>query len=182
MLNKTLANGRSSGSISDSTTDETRCPLHSVSGEIKWIFKSEKGLSVAIMIWTLGILLIFISVFLFIRVGSVEPVLQQGLVLTISVLFFALGLAAILSWFTTFYVVSEHQLIISVLFCKKRIPFDQIKSITKTNTLLAGPALSVRHRLIIVHKTGTFTVISPVRQDEFIAAIRKRHPDMDLYT
>ncbi|RYM00480.1 hypothetical protein EWH99_12290 [Sporolactobacillus sp. THM7-7] len=141
-------------------------------------FQSEKSLSVAITLWGAGLLLIGLSVVIYAqsRISPPESAGEHIVALVTGVLCTLFGLTVILSWFTTRYVLEDNQLIVYAFLWRKRVSFDQIESITQTNTLLSGPALSIKHRLIILHKKGTYTVISPVNQEKFTGLIQEKAP------
>ena len=86
----------------------------------------------------------------------------------------------------TYYVIDSDQLVIYQFFKPTALPIDKIKSIKPTKSLLSAPATSLTHRLAItfkdrkVLKSSMPLVISPVRQDEFIAQLLKINPLIEV--
>lgn len=88
------------------------------------------------------------------------------------------GLMAITIWCTLSYELSEDCLIIHRTPLRdKRIHYYEIKALTKTDTLLAGPALSLRNRIIIGQNDGSCLVIAPLDLERFIASNEGEVPD-----
>ena len=72
--------------------------------------------------------------------------------------------------FATRYVVSDNALTIHTGFGKKTIPFEAIKSVTPSRSLLASPAMSL-DRLEIRYGQNQSILISPKDKAGFLAAI-----------
>ncbi|MDE7350069.1 MAG: PH domain-containing protein [Muribaculaceae bacterium] len=64
------------------------------------------------------------------------------------------------------------------------LPIDKISEIRPTKTILAASATSLTHRIAIkfsdrkILKSSAPLVISPVRQDEFIAHLKAINPNI----
>lgn len=84
----------------------------------------------------------------------------------------AVPTALLTSWlfWATRYVVSDNALTIHSGFGKKTIPFEAIKSVTPSRSLLASPAMSL-DRLEIRYGQNQSILISPKDKAGFLAAI-----------
>ncbi len=82
----------------------------------------------------------------------------------------------------TYYMISRDKLVIYQFFKPTALPIDKITEIKSTKTILAAPATSLTHRIAIkfsdrkVLKSTAPLIISPVRQDEFIAQLTAINP------
>ena len=82
----------------------------------------------------------------------------------------------------TYYRIDGDKLVIYQFFTPTALPIDKISEIHRTKTILSAPATSLTHRIAIkfsdrkVLKSSAPLVISPVRQDEFIAQLRSINP------
>ncbi|TGA96352.1 hypothetical protein E4665_15930 [Sporolactobacillus shoreae] len=147
-------------------------------------FKAKRGIAAAIAIWAIGSILIVISITLGVAniLHFYENIWLIFMLWIISILCLLIGITMFMVWQTLYYEVSEDSIIIHQSPLRnKRIRFHQIESITKANTVLAGPALSLKNRLIILHNGGTCTVISPENFDEFVALIKKSSPTIQFH-
>lgn len=86
-------------------------------------------------------------------------------------------------YFFTYYEINEDTLIIkSGYFYKNRIQIAHIKAISPTHNPLSSAALSI-HRIAIYYNNGkkiTNEFISPKDKDEFISALLKINPDINI--
>lgn len=86
----------------------------------------------------------------------------------------------------TYYSIDGDKLVIYQFFKPTALPIDKISEIRPTKTILAGPATSLTHRIAIkfsdrkVLKSSAPLVISPVREDEFIAQLTALNPNIKL--
>ena len=85
--------------------------------------------------------------------------------------------SAFIGWLylATKYKVSDTKVIIDGGLFKVTIPFSSIESIIKTKSVVASPAFSLDRLEITYEKTKTI-LISPKRQDEFLADIGWTRP------
>ena len=74
---------------------------------------------------------------------------------------------------TTYYVVSDVELLVRCGPVRIRIPMDQISNIQRTRNPLSSPALSL-DRLAISYGKGRICMISPRDQSGFLDALRER--------
>ncbi len=95
------------------------------------------------------------------------------------------SLAFVLAAFLgTYYRIDGNNLVVYVFFRPTAFPIDKIKSVKPTRSILSSPATSIVHRLAItftdrkVLKSADPLIISPVRQQEFIARLRSINPDI----
>ncbi|QTN38353.1 PH domain-containing protein [Cryomorphaceae bacterium] len=84
-------------------------------------------------------------------------------------------------YLTTFYAITAEQDLVvrGGPFISRRIPIANINRLQKTRTILAGPALSM-DRLYVQFDQGDAVVISPVRKSEFIDALLKINPNIEI--
>lgn len=146
-------------------------------------FKAKRGLSGAITVWTIASVCILMSVTLFsVSLGHyTESSVATSVLWMVALFCFILGASLIMFWFMLNYELTEEALIIHQRPLRdKKLPFSHIESITKTNTVLAGPALSMKNRLIIVDRSGSSTVVAPQDVKGFILGIKKRDPHIRL--
>lgn len=84
----------------------------------------------------------------------------------------------------TYYRIDGDKLVVYQFFKPTALPIDKISEIRPTKTILAAPATSLTHRIAIkfsdrkVLKSSAPLVISPVRQDEFIAELMALNPNI----
>lgn len=97
--------------------------------------------------------------------GNWVAAIVVGLALTITVWLYA----------TTAYDVESTALVVRAGPLRERIPIASIRSIERSRTLIASPALSLR-RLEIAYGTYDIAVVSPADQAGFIAALVERNP------
>jgi hypothetical protein len=62
---------------------------------------------------------------------------------------------------------------------RARLPIASIRRISRSSTLLAGPALSLR-RLEVDHGKYDTAIVSPHDQAGFIAALVERNPTIEI--
>ena len=79
------------------------------------------------------------------------------------------------------YIILENKLYIKVWFItNKSINITDIVSVKRSYNLLSSPAASLK-RLKIRFANGWFRLISPVREYEFIEALKEINPDIEVY-
>ncbi|MDE6553237.1 MAG: PH domain-containing protein [Muribaculaceae bacterium] len=84
----------------------------------------------------------------------------------------------------TYYRIDGDKLVIYQFFSLTILPIDKISEIRPTKTILAAPATSLTHRIAIkfsdrkVLKSSAPLVISPVREEEFIAQLTALNPNI----
>lgn len=135
---------------------------------------SKKDLWLSILLWlaSIGPAIGLIAAYL---TGDLNVI---ALIICVSVLGIV-SLFLIWIWFTTYYIISDVELIIAYGPFKKKIPFDSIISIKKSHNPLAGPALSL-HRIEIMYNTYNMTYISPVDRESFIEKLAQKCPQVNL--
>ena len=90
-----------------------------------------------------------------------------------------------ITFISIYYRISGNKLVVYQFFIPTAYPIDKIKSIKPTKSILSAPATSLTHRIAIsftdrkVLKSSMPLVISPVRQEEFIAQLRRINPDIE---
>ena len=86
----------------------------------------------------------------------------------------------------TYYRIDGDKLIIYQFFSPTALPIGKISEIKPTKTILAAPATSLTHRIAIkftdrsVLKSSAPLIISPVRENEFIAQLKSINPDIKV--
>ena len=89
----------------------------------------------------------------------------------------------ILPLFVSYYELDEEALVISLYFFKKRIKYDNIKSIRLCENWLSSSAMS-RYRIeIIEHNKGKImgtTYISPLLREEFFSDLKRHCMNLEL--
>lgn len=84
----------------------------------------------------------------------------------------------------TYYCITDDSLVVYVFFKPTVLPIDKIESVLPTRSLLSAPATSLAHRLAIkfsdrkVLKSSMPLIISPVRQQAFIAQLVSINPNI----
>jgi hypothetical protein len=83
--------------------------------------------------------------------------------------------AVFLLWIlgTTYYIVSEAEVLIRCGPFKIRIPIDQITKIERTRNPLSSPALSL-DRIAISYGSSGYCMVSPKDSDGFLSELRVR--------
>lgn len=121
---------------------------------------------------------------LFVVLVCIWPVLLDGdwvgpVIVAAGMLALFIGL-----FYGTYYRIDGNKLVVYQFFSPTELPIDKISEIKPTKTILAAPATSLTHRIAIkfsdrkVLKSSAPLVISPVRQDEFIARLTSINPEI----
>jgi uncharacterized membrane protein YdbT with pleckstrin-like domain len=97
---------------------------------------------------------------------------------TLATLVLSIG---IVGWIfaTTSYRFAESELVVQSGPLRVRVPFAQVRRVTRTRSVLSAPALSLR-RLEITYGSHSAVVISPEDEARFLATLRERSPDAEL--
>ena len=126
--------------------------------------------------WTLPLIWIFVF-FVYATVG-VFAYFHEGSFSELGLLFavwIALGLFLYAILITTYYTITETQLVCHFLGFKKRIDLDQIRKIEPQRGLYAGLKLSTAWKGIVVHYGKWDEIlISPADETAFIQEIKQR--------
>jgi len=61
---------------------------------------------------------------------------------------------------------------------KRNINIDDIKAITKTNSLLSSPAASLTDRILLEYGISDSIIISPKKKKEFANELHKINPNI----
>ncbi len=88
---------------------------------------------------------------------------------------------ALVAWLLmdTSYTVTETELLVRGGPVRIRIPLASIRRVQRSNTLMSGPALSLR-RLEIDYGTAGVAIISPAEEVQFLALIGAVVPGVEL--
>ncbi len=84
-----------------------------------------------------------------------------------------------------YYRIDGENLVVYSFFIPSVYPINNIKSIKPTKSILSAPATSLTHRIAItfsdrkVLKSSMQLIISPARQDEFIAQLCAINPGIE---
>ncbi|MGV3458858.1 MAG: PH domain-containing protein [Flavobacterium sp.] len=100
-----------------------------------------------------------------------------GLVLTFA------GITAFIGslFLTITYIITEDTLIVgSGIFGKQKIAIADITSVCKSYNPLSAPALSINRLEIKYGQNYDYTLISPVRREEFVAELLKINPNIKV--
>ncbi|HLQ98363.1 MAG TPA: PH domain-containing protein [Candidatus Dormibacteraeota bacterium] len=119
-------------------------------------FKSKKDTWLALLIWGVSILM------------------GWQMIVDKSVMIFIVGVLTILSllwlWFGTSYKIEEELLKIKSGPFRSTVNIGDIRRLSVTKTLLAGPALSI-DRIEILYKKYDIAIVSPKDKTEFVQAL-----------
>lgn len=97
----------------------------------------------------------------------------NGLYVTLGTVFFVVFLIK-----STNYTIKADLLIVkSMVIVNEKIKIANIKKITKTNTILSSPALSLK-RIRITYNQFDEVVISPKNLDHFLSDLRSINPNI----
>lgn len=96
------------------------------------------------------------------------------------ILILILSIMFIVYLFTaTKYVIKDKVLIVEAgVLLNRKIPIQDIKSVTKTNNPLSSPALSLKRLEIKYGNNFDYILISPLRRDEFVKELLSINPDI----
>ncbi len=88
---------------------------------------------------------------------------------------------ALMLWFflDTSYAITDTELVVRSGPVRATIPISAIRTVRRSSTLLAGPALSL-HRLEIEHGTYDSAIVSPARIEQFVAGLVARNPGIQV--
>jgi Bacterial PH domain len=91
----------------------------------------------------------------------------------------ALAAAVLVSWvvLSTYYEFEAKDLVVHAGPLSWRVPLNQISSVSESNSLRSGPALSL-DRLAITYRGGRVMLISPEDKAGFLAALHRRAPQL----
>lgn len=85
-----------------------------------------------------------------------------------------------------YYRIDGNNLVVYQFFVPNVFPIDKIESVKPVRSMLSAPAASIIHRIAIkfsdrkVLKSSMPLIISPVRQEEFIARLLSVNPDIKI--
>lgn len=95
-----------------------------------------------------------------------------------------IGIIALL--LSVHYAIDGNELVVYTCGFAKRYPIDKMAYVKHTKSMLSEPAVSLTNRLAIgftdrnVLKSAMPIMISPVRQDEFIAQLKAINPNISV--
>ncbi len=126
-------------------------------------FPSKKDLWLALLIWAAMLI-------------CVLPPLLAGEFVALLIM---LPIAGFIYWFwsTTGYLVADGYLVIKYGPIRKKVLIKEISKITKTRNPISAPALSL-DRLEITYGKYGLAIISPEKQEEFIALLLQENPNI----
>ncbi|SFD22132.1 PH domain-containing protein [Algibacter pectinivorans] len=82
-------------------------------------------------------------------------------------------------FYSTRYTIENDTLKIECGFIyKKEIKVNEIKSITKTNSILSSPAASLTDRILVKFGANDSIIISPKNKKEFLIELIKLNPNI----
>jgi hypothetical protein len=100
------------------------------------------------------------------RGGSVDAI--------VAIIFLLTNVFLVLpSWFNTYYVLGEKELLVKCGFLGKKIAYGSIKSVRETRNPLSSFALSI-DRIEIKYGIVDMILISPENKQEFIQRLEQR--------
>lgn len=91
-----------------------------------------------------------------------------GCLLTSSII-----LVSLVFWFNTYYVLTHDNLFIKYGFITKKVPLNTIRSINRSNTMVAGPAFATNKIEITYNNGSDHIFISPKDESVFIDQLVK---------
>ncbi|MDO3681780.1 PH domain-containing protein [Paenibacillus ehimensis] len=134
-------------------------------------FEPQRDTAFAFMFGIIVLLLLAVIVAIWFAPATLGEKIPLILVVMVFETFF------LLVWYNTYYVITDTHLIIVLGIFKSKIPLDSITSVTRTKTLLAGPAFST-NRLSIQYNNGmSFAHVAPKDREAFVSALRRHFSD-----
>lgn len=135
-------------------------------------FKAKKDSFYIAIFWMILLILLatFMYALLFDETLSSKIV---GCILTLSII-----IVSVTFWFNTYYVIVDDKLLIKYGLINKDIPVHSIKSISRTNTMVAGPAFST-HK-IVIHYNYDQIFIAPENEKLFVDQLIKANNTIQL--
>lgn len=103
---------------------------------------------------------------------------------TALIIFVATNLFVVLTLLGIYYKIAGNELWVYGFFRPSKFPIDKISEVKSTKSVLSAPATSLTHRLAIkfsdrkVLKSAMPLIISPERQQEFIAQLLSINPNI----
>lgn len=128
-------------------------------------FKSKKDIWLAVSIWGVIILMIFMMITEQNIVMYIVGILNNALLLWL--------------WFGTSYKIDDENLIVKNGPFKSTIDIKSIKKLRATKTLLAGPALSI-DRIEIQYKRYDSVIVSPKEKNKFIESLLSKNKSIKV--
>lgn len=137
-------------------------------------FPSKKDWWLTIIVW---------GAMLFAFVSGVSAIIQNpaniGENIMTGLMTILLPAGIIWLWLSTYYVLTDKELIVRYGPFKKIVPLHSVKSVKKTMNPLSSPALSLK-RLEIQYGQYSIVLISPKDRDEFMDILAKRCPQAKI--
>ena len=112
-------------------------------------------------------------------IGS-AMVVSDWLLLFINIPALVLMLIMFHAYFGCYYRLSEDQFVAYFGLFKTRIPYDQIKKISISDSLLAAHALTFTRLAIVADKEYLFSLIHPDDQEAFIKFMKEKCPNAEI--
>lgn len=134
--------------------------------------------------WFNAIMLLISALSIYLMVSAALTKSQEQLLSAIIMLAIVVLLILPIYFFTYYEIRDEALIIKSGYFYKKKIMIKDIVGIAPTNNPLSSAALSI-NRIAIVYNNGkriTNEFISPQYKDEFISALKKINPEINVKT
>ena len=133
-------------------------------------YKTKTHLWIRILLWAL--ILMFVPMFFFVETDELY-------ILAISTI---LMVIIIVPLFSAYYELADEDVVIHIYGFKKRIKYDNIKSIRKCQNWLSSSAMSKDRIEIIEHhkkKIMGTTYISPMDREDFFTDLKNRCQNLD---
>lgn len=128
-------------------------------------FQSKKDIWLAVLIWSVIILIFFMMITEQNIVVYIVGILNNALLLWL--------------WFGTNYKIDDEDLIVRSGPFKSTIDIKSIKKLRATKTLLAGPALSI-DRIEIQYKRYDSVIVSPKEKNKFIESLLSKNKSIEV--
>jgi len=132
---------------------------------MKFIFKSKKDTWLALLIWAI----ILLPIYLLFQ--------DEELALTALIALSLSSLLCLWVWYGTYYTIENKELKYQTGPFYGSLDIMSIKRINKTKSMMSSAALSL-DRICIQNEEYNEVLISPERQEEFIRILKKINPNI----
>jgi len=141
------------------------CKFRSQITLMKFIFKSKKDTWLALLIWAI----ILLPLYLLFQ--------DEGLALTALIVLSLSSLLCIWIWYGTYYTIEDKELKYQTGPFYGRLDIMSITKIHRTKSMMSSAALSM-DRICIQYEKYNEILISPVRLEEFVRILKKINPNI----
>ena len=139
---------------------------------MKKYYPSAKSLSLGFMLWGIMLSALGYAMYMVFKHAALKDMIILSIISFVVLVFVGI------IWFGTGYIISDDILVIKIgPVTHSRIRISRISKISRTNSILASPANSLK-RLAIKSGNRVIVMISPKDEDVFIKTVNEVNPNI----